>query len=105
MNIFFFDLDGTLLVSSRFSSSRKEGEPVKDEISPSSLNGLNRLRAMGHKVVLNTGRALGYVPKEIAELPLWDGKICGSTYVEYKGELLEHHPLSKTVLEQVVRWG
>lgn len=105
MKIFFFDLDGTLLVSSRFSSSRKEEEPVKDEISPSSLNGLNRLRAMGHKVVLNTGRALGYVPKEIAELPLWDGKICGSTYVEYKGELLEHHPLSKAVLEQVVRWG
>ena len=43
MKIFFFDLDGTLLVSSRFSSSRKEEEPVKDEISPSSLNGLNRI--------------------------------------------------------------
>lgn len=72
MDALFFDYDGTLSVNGR--------------ISERNLAALSRVRAMGHKIFLNTGRARGFVPPDA--VPLFDGLVCGMTYLEYEGKEL-----------------
>ena len=92
MSILFFDLDGTLSVHG-------------DRPTQACLKELARVRSMGHALVLNTGRAPAFVPENIAQLPLWDGKICGGSYVEWRKEILENTPLPEAIVKQVYRWS
>ena len=69
-HLLFFDLDGTLLFHG----------VVRGEVREA----LRLVRGRGHRVILNTGRSLAFVPPIAYELPL-DGMICGASYVEYEG--------------------
>lgn len=70
MDALFFDYDGTLYVNGK--------------ISERNIAALSRIRAMGHKIFLNTGRARGFIPYDV--IPLFDGLLCGMTYIEYEGK-------------------
>lgn len=72
MDALFFDYDGTLFVNGK--------------VSERNVAALSQVRAMGHKIFLNTGRARGFVPKDA--VPLFDGLLCGMTYLEYEGKEL-----------------
>ncbi len=91
MKILFFDLDGTLM--------------PPGGITAECLAELSRVRALGHKVVLNTGRSLAFLPPEVRALSLFDGRICGSAYIEYGGEILNNTVLSRATLEKAVRFA
>ncbi len=71
----FFDVDGTL----SFHNS---------EISKDNVAALKKLQAAGHEVFLNTGRSRSVIPKNFTDAVKFDGFICGSTYVEYRGKVL-----------------
>ncbi len=92
MKVLFFDLDGTLMCDGDF-------------LSTDCISELERVRAAGNKLVLNTGRGLAFVPERIKKLPLWDGMICGCSYVSFQGEILENKTLSREILESVYNWA
>lgn len=72
MDCLFFDYDGTLCIDG--------------EISEKNLAALCAVKALGHKIFLNTGRSRGFLPEGVA--PLFDGLLCGMTYLEYEGREL-----------------
>ena len=74
---------------------------VHGKISERCLTELKRVKNKGHLLVLNTGRARGFIPKDCASLPLWDGMICGSSYIEWQGKVLQNELLPRETLEKV----
>ncbi len=74
-HLVFFDVDGTL----SFSNAN---------ISDANVKALEKLRAAGHEIFLNTGRSRSIIPKSFTDAVEFDGFVCGSTYVEYHGEVL-----------------
>ena len=72
----FFDIDGTLL--------------FPDGISPQNLRAIDRLRADGHKVFINTGRSRAMMLHALPPGLHMDGYVCGSAYVEYGGRVLHN---------------
>ncbi len=89
---FFLDLDGTIWNG-------------KQEIAEKTLAGLRFARENGHKVFLNTGRAYGFVPKELFERVGFDGIVTGmGEYIVLDGEVVLDIPLDKdTVRENLLR--
>lgn len=85
--ILFFDLDGTLLVDG--------------VISERCCAALKKAKEQGHLLVLNTGRSPAFVPPAIYNDPLWDGHICGSSFVELRGEKLSGVFLDRALLKDV----
>ncbi len=77
----FFDWDGTLCSGPRMSEANKAA--------------LAKLKAAGHYIFINTGRARAFIPDEAFDGIEWDGVIAGSAYVEMHGEILvnEYVPL------------
>ncbi len=71
----FFDVDGTLLFRNNY-------------ISPRTIAQINRLRGAGHRIFINTGRCRALIVPELTRSISFDGFVCGSTYVEYHGEVL-----------------
>lgn len=71
---FFLDIDGTLLASG--------GIPQKN------IDAINKARSLGHKVFINSGRSMGYVPAPVREIE-FDGYIVGiGCYITYGDELI-----------------
>lgn len=85
----FFDLDGTLLSHS-------------GTILPEVRREIERVKALGHMIFINTGRSKAHLPAFIPNDPLFDGLICGSAYIEYDGEILMNKTLDKSAKEQVM---
>ena len=85
--VLFFDLDGTLLLGG--------------QISERCHKALEMARDAGHTLVINTGRAPAFVPEKVFNDPVFDGHICGSTYVDFKGKVLSYDSLSKDLLARV----
>jgi HAD superfamily hydrolase (TIGR01484 family) len=72
----FFDLDGTVL--------------VKRKLPIQNLVAMKRAQAMGHKLILNTGRSRGsYAARaEQADAVPWDGMIFSAADINYQGDNL-----------------
>ena len=87
MDALFFDYDGTLYVNGR--------------ISERNIVALSRVRDMGHKIFLNTGRARGFVPSDV--VPLFDGLLCGMTYLEYEGKEVFSRMMPIDEVEKLLR--
>lgn len=84
--IVFMDMDNTLT--------------DKSEIVPGNLDAILRAQRAGHKIVLNSGRSYGFLPKKVlAEVP-FDAVIAGGgAYVRVGDTVL----LNKYVPEEVLR--
>lgn len=80
---FFFDFDGTVA---------QHGMPI-----PENVEMMNQVRAMGHKLILNTGRSKGHFFEpdhpERGEIP-WDGMIFGASQLVFDGKTIEKKPIS-----------
>ncbi len=61
----FLDIDGTLL--------RKSQDALQKNIDV-----IQKVRSLGHKVLINTGRSTAYMPKEIDTEKYFDGVISGA---------------------------
>ena len=61
----FLDIDGTLLGNS------------KDALQK-NLDVIQKVRSLGHKVLINTGRSTAYMPKEFDADKYFDGVISGA---------------------------
>lgn len=71
---FFLDIDGTLTSGGFVCDENKEA--------------IRKARALGHKIFINSGRSMGYVPDCVREIEL-DGYVVGiGCYVTYEDELL-----------------
>ncbi len=71
---FFLDIDGTLLA--------KGGVPKKN------IDAINKARSLGHKVFINSGRSMGFIPEPVLEID-FDGYIVGiGCYITYGDEQL-----------------
>ena len=64
--ILFFDWDNTLAVGGEVSDANREA--------------LAAARAAGHRIVLNTGRSLSFIPPAAFENVTWDGVIASCSY-------------------------
>jgi Cof subfamily protein (haloacid dehalogenase superfamily) len=87
------DIDGTLLNE-------------KDEITPRTLEALNRVRARGIKVFLATGRSIHGAEKVHAELDLDTPLVCYNGMVIYEpstGEWLRHRKIPDDLIKQLLQ--
>ena len=78
----FFDLDGTVL--------------IHHKLPPENLAAMKRAQAMGHKLILNTGRSRGgyaLVP-EANNVP-WDGMFYSASDITYQGRDVLHVTVSQ----------
>ncbi len=88
----FFDVDGTLMFNNTV-------------IYQSDVDALNRLQKAGHEIFLNTGRSRSVLPRELLKKVRFDGFICGSSYVEYKGKVLHRAELDAEALRGFCRYA
>ncbi len=71
---FFLDIDGTLTSSGIVCDENKEA--------------IKKARALGHKIFINSGRSMGYVPECVREIE-FDGYVVGiGCYITYGDELV-----------------
>ncbi len=89
MDCLFFDYDGTLLVDGEVSTENREA--------------IRRVRALGHKVFLNTGRSRGFVPPSLLETIEFDGLCCGSVYCSLGGEVLYNRTMPAEEVRAICR--
>ena len=82
--LLFFDIDGTLVTLDQ------------EHVMPESTKvALNKAKANGHKIFINTGRVKTAIDKHLLNFG-FDGFVCGcGTYTEYNGEVIYHHTLTK----------
>lgn len=91
MKLLFFDIDGTLI-----------DESTK-EVPKSTKLALEKAKANGHLLFINTGRPYSAIPKVIKDLNV-DGYICGcGSYICYHNEVLLHTPLTNFTSKQIVQ--
>ena len=85
----FLDMDNTLT--------------CKGQVVPANLAAINRARARGHKIVLNTGRSYGFIPKKVLETVPFDAVIAGcGCYVRADGRVLLNICIPDDVLREMV---
>ena len=87
----FFDLDGTISF---------DGDTIEEK----ELEYIKKAQAMGHKIIINTGRGLSHISKKILEGFEWDGVIAGAGYVELGGEVLCNRCLSKETVKKLYNY-
>ena len=87
----FLDVDGTLL--------------FRGEICGKDVEALRRLGAAGHKIFINSGRSRAVLPKQLLDAVEFDGFVCGSTYVEYHGEVLHRVLVDDATVRAVCRYA
>lgn len=87
----FFDLDGTISF---------DGDTVEER----DLECLKKLQAQGHKLFINTGRGLSHISKKILSALHWDGIIAGTGFMQYEGEILFNHSLSKETVKKLYKY-
>ncbi|MBR5516033.1 MAG: HAD family phosphatase [Clostridia bacterium] len=78
----FFDLDGTISFDG-------------DTVAPKELEAIAKVKEMGHKVFINTGRGLAHISKNILNALEWDGVIAGSAYMQLHGKEVYAKYISK----------
>ncbi len=88
--LLFFDLDDTLLFRG----------VIREEVREA----LRLAQAYGHRILLNTGRSKAFVPPIAYEIP-WDGMVCGTSYVEYRGEIIFNRCIPMNLLFETVEYG
>nr|MBQ5811695.1 HAD family phosphatase [Clostridia bacterium] len=93
----FFDLDGTLL-------HKLEGNS-KNRFSSENIEALEKLKAAGHEIFVNSGRSLSLLPKELLDTVKFDGLICGTTYIEYHGEVLHRKLVPDEDVRSICRFA
>ena len=87
----FLDMDNTLT--------------AKGEVIPANLAAICRARAAGHKIVLNTGRSYGFIPKHVLETVPFDCVIAGcGCYIRAGDELLLNVCIPDDVLREMVAY-
>lgn len=85
----FFDIDGTLL-------SEKTGQ-----VPQSTTEALQKARALGHLVFVNTGRTYGEL-RDILPLVEADGWLCGcGTYLLVDGQVSYHRMMPREQVERI----
>jgi Cof subfamily protein (haloacid dehalogenase superfamily) len=85
----FLDIDGTLI-------SGGTG-PFQDDIEQ-----IEKARRRGHKVFLNTGRSLAFIPRMIREASFFDGIVAGGgAHVLLGGETIYHKWIPQDLLSEV----
>ena len=78
----FFDLDGTVL--------------IHHHLPPENLAAMKRAQAMGHKLILNTGRSRGgYALVPEANAVPWDGMCFSASDIMYEERDISHVTVSK----------
>ena len=89
----FFDYDGTVYV---------------DLIIPEkTLQSMLAAQAMGHKLIMNTGRSWGeaaYNPFAFTVIP-WDGTVCGGGDIRWGGKMLVEHTVSRAEAVKWMNWA
>lgn len=87
----FLDIDGTLTY----------GGPNPPERNVSAIRAA---RAAGHKVFINTGRAFGFIPREVFDAIEFDGVVCGGgAYVKVGDKLLCAFRMKPDTLRDICR--
>ena len=82
---FFIDIDGTLVWG--------------DYAPPKNIEAIKRARSDGHLVLLNTGRALGFIPPFVIDTFELDGIVAGSgAYCSLKGRVIKSDEIPKDML-------
>lgn len=90
--IMFFDIDGTLIPERHGAS-----------VPQSTLTALEKARAEGHLLYVNTGRPLINVDDDVRSLG-FDGYVCGcGTYVECGGREIFYRTVDKRLCDETVR--
>lgn len=85
-----FDIDGTIL---------SEDTGI---ISDSTIDAIQRAKANGHLVFINTGRTIFCLEDTIKDIG-FDGYICGcGTYIEYQGQVLFYQTLDKEFAKELI---
>ena len=85
----FFDYDGTVYINR--------------QIPEKTLAAMKKAQAMGHKLIMNTGRSWGeaaYNPYAFTVIP-WDGTVCGGGDIRWGGEMLVEHTVPR---EEAIKW-
>ena len=90
-HLVFFDVDGTLLFGNK--------------VSKENIKVLERLKEAGHEIFLNTGRSRSIVPSELLKAVKFDGFVCGSVYVEYRGKVLHRENVDAETLRGFCRYA
>jgi Cof subfamily protein (haloacid dehalogenase superfamily) len=89
--ILFFDIDGTILSHRTY------------EISDSTRNAIKQAQNNGHIAIINTGRAISFIDKEVLSIG-FDGFICGcGTYISYQDKTLHHSAISPDLITGLIK--
>lgn len=91
-HLVFFDVDGTTLHNNT-------------EIREADVEAMRRLKQAGHMLFLNTGRSRAVLPDALLQAVEFDGFVCGSTYVEYRGKVLHRACLDDETLRGFCLWA
>ncbi|HHY83788.1 MAG TPA: HAD family phosphatase [Clostridiales bacterium] len=84
----FVDIDGTLM-------SRKG-------IPPENIEAIKRVRDLGHKIFINTGRSYACIPGIVFDSIPFDGVVCGiGSDVRYHDEILKDICFSREQLRKI----
>lgn len=86
----FLDFDGTLKASGA------------DKMSPRVVNALRAAQEKGHKIFLNTGRAVSFLDVDAFNGFRFDGFLCGCSYINVKGRVLMADRLTADELQPIV---
>lgn len=85
--LLFLDLDGTLMFDGK--------------ISRANIEALDKVKALGHRVFINTGRSKGFIPPQVMDAFEWDGLVAGCSYAELGGEVILNEALSSKNITDV----
>ncbi len=88
--LLFFDIDGTLYWDGR--------------VSERNVEAMKRVQEDGNLLILNTGRSIGFAPRNVLGCVDWDGMICGAAYVTLGGEVLHSAVLPPEALRDMCRF-
>lgn len=90
-NIIFFDIDGTLV------------DENTHLIPESTITALEKAKANGHLIFINTGRPLSIL-SDLHKSLNYDGLILGcGTYIEYNNQVLLHRSLGNDLTKQLAQ--
>lgn len=89
--ILFFDIDGTIISHRTY------------ELSDSTRNAIKQAQNNGHIVMINTGRVISFIDKEVLSVG-FDGFICGcGTYISYQDNILHHTAISPDIAANLIK--
>lgn len=92
----FLDIDGTLM------EHGKPVDPVPIEIPPYNIEMINKVRALGHKVFINTGRGYAFIPDVVLKSGLFDGYISGNgSHISVGDRLIYNNPIPHAILDEI----